>query len=105
MQILADDRPRLNQLDCIEISGERVRIVQKLSVDWQRLATFLGFDHSVLTTIEYDYPHMTEKACEEMFRRWLNGEAGGVITWGHLIEALKDAERSELAKTIQKWLI
>ena len=52
-----------------------MKIVQKLSVDWQRVAIFLGFDHSVLTTIEYDYPHMTEKACEEMFRRWLSGEA------------------------------
>ena len=82
-----------------------MKIVQKLSVDWQRVATILGFDHSVLTTIEYDYPHMTEKACEEMFHRWLNGEAGGIVTWERLIEALNDAGHSELARKTKNWLI
>jgi len=53
----------------MKIDDERVRIIQKLGVNWSKVASSLRFDYSVLETLEYDYRGYTEKACEEMFRR------------------------------------
>lgn len=103
--VFIDGCPRLYQLECLKIDGERVRIIQKIGIAWQRVALSLGFDHSVLDTIQYDHPHRTEAACTEMLKRWLNREACEAITWQRLLEALEDAEHSELAKKLKQWLI
>ena len=72
-------------------------------MDWTRLACIgLEFDDSVIQTIEYDYPHMTERPCEEMFRRWLRGEGCQPVTWERLLEGINDSEYGELARKIRK---
>ena len=80
-----------------------MKIIQKVGSDWQTVALALRFDYSVIRTIEYDYPHMTEKACEKMFERWLNGEVcEESITWERLAQALDEAKHGTLAKKIKQ---
>ena len=100
---ITGNRPKLYQLMCLKIDGERLKIIQKVGVAWQKVAYSLHFDLSVVRTIEHDY-RRTEEACEEMFSRWLSGEACEDITWKRLIEALEDAEHAELARRVRSWL-
>ena len=79
-----------------------MKVIKKVAVDWTKVALCLEFDSSVIRVIEYDYPHMTERACEEMFERWLSGEACQPITWKRLIQALNDAEHGVLAQKLKK---
>lgn len=81
-----------------------MKIIQKLGVDWTKVASSLQFEYSVVSTIEFDYSHRTEQACEQMFHRWLNGEACETITWERLIEAFYDSEHAVLADKVKKML-
>ena len=85
----------------LKIESEEVRIIQKVGIDWKIVASFLGFDHNKIQTFEHDHPHETEAACTKMFMEWLDSKDA---TWENLIKALYDAERSELAKRVEKWL-
>ena len=44
------------------------------------------------------------KSCQEMLHRWLEGEACQPVTWGRLIEAIRDAELDTLARKIEELL-
>ena len=101
---LIDDRPRIYELTLLKVDGQPLKIIQRIGLNWQKVAYRLKFSHEVVETIENDH-HKTEKACEDMLRRWLNGEALEVkITWEVLIEAICDAELSELGGRVKEWL-
>ena len=65
-----------------------------------KVALALRFDYSVIRSIERDSLHVTEDACEEMFERWLNGEACEPVTWERLVQALDEAEHATLARKV-----
>ena len=94
----------MHQLIFLKVDGQPLRIIQGIGINWQKVAYCLHFSHEVVETIENDHCHKTEKACEEMLRRWLNGEALEVndITWEVLIEAICDAELSELGGRVKE---
>lgn len=84
---------------------KQLRIIQQVGVGWKKLASILLFDHNVLEAIEKDTHYRNEEACQETFRRWLNGEACQPVTWGRLVQALEDAQRRTLANEVRKRLM
>ena len=97
----AATQPDFQQLLLLNIEGEQVKIIRRVSTDWINVATFLGFDRYEIEILERDNPRDTEGACRKMFMKWLDSKDA---TWEKLIKALYDAERSELAKKVEKWL-
>ena len=72
---------------------------------WEDLALFLEFDYDVIKIIRDNNKRDTcVEACEEMLHRWLEGEACQPVTWGRLIEAIRDAELDTLARRIEELL-
>ena len=100
----AADRPELHELESLKVSSEQLRIIQEVAIKWEKLALHLKFPDRVIEIIKKDHRHSSEDACREMLRRWLAGESGQEVTWGQLIEALKDMQRSILAEAVQQLL-
>ena len=101
---VVDTKPQLNQLSCLKIDGERLKIIQKVGTNWKKVAFALKFEPGIVDTIECDAHYKTEDACRKMFDRWLCEEACQPVTWERLKEALKDAERSMLARKLEAFL-
>ena len=89
----------------LAVGGEKVRVVQEVAVHWKDLAMALRFDYSLIKIIREDNKHDScVEACEDMFHRWLEGEACQPVTWERLIEALKDIDQSTLGGTVHRLL-
>lgn len=100
--IIIDAKPELHQLYCLKIGAKQLRVAQTVGVKWMELGLALQFDHNVLTAIEADNSQ-TSRRCQELLRRWLDGEACHPITWVRLIEALNDAEHGNLATDLKQY--
>ena len=99
------DEPKLHQLKHLKVGGEKLQIIQKVAVLWEDLALLLEFDYGVIKIIREDTKHDTcVKSCEEMLYRWLEGEACQPVTWGRLIQAIRDVELDTFARRIEKLL-
>lgn len=102
----AGDKPTLHQLHSLNIGPESLRLIQKLSARWRNLAYALEFHDDVVDIIKHDTQQLgCEESCHQTFCRWLGGEGCQPITWGRLIEALRDAEHAELAAQLQHFFL
>ena len=74
-----------------------------MAPDWKDLAIALGFDQSRIMIIEEDYRGRVERACQEMFMRWLDGEhdLAQPCTWDTLIKCLRRAGFSNVANGLR----
>ena len=82
-------------------------IITEVAVDWESLALLLDFDYNTIKIIREDNSgrnEKTERSCQDMLCRWLNGEACKPITWEKLIEAIRDIPRRKLASEIEQLL-
>lgn len=71
---------------------------------WQLAAICLGLEYHVVGNIDYDNQELgCEICCLEAFRIWLE-EQTSETTWKKLIEALRFAERNEVADLLEKLL-
>ena len=104
----AGDQPKLHELQLLEdINGMTCRIIERVGPDWKDLAIALGFSQSIVMLIEEDCQGRVDRACQEMFMRWL---AGGYYlaqpcTWDTLIKCLRRAALSDLANSLRSILI
>ena len=84
---------------------EHFKVILKVAADWKKVAGLLGLPTEVVDIIQHDTANFgCERSCRETFRRWLGEKGCQPITWERLIEVLKDAERSELAKELENHL-
>ena len=84
---------------------EHFKVIKKAAADWQTIAIHLELPHEVVRNIHYDTVNIgCERSCPEAFSRWLDGEGCQPITWERLIKVLEDAEKSKLAKELEKHL-
>ncbi len=68
----------------------------------------LEFDHNVVRTIKQNNSGKDEKiesSCQDMLGRWLDGKACQPVTWGRLVEAIRDIPRDMLATEIEDILL
>ena len=103
LSVGVSDRPELHQLNLLNIGDQQLRIAHTVGADWQQLGLALHFDHNLIRSIERDNPLRTRECCLDLLGRWLNGEACQPITWARLIQALKDAEHSTLARKLERF--
>lgn len=82
-------------------SGIKIKVMEEVAAQWDLLAVHLKFPQSVINIIDRDYHNQTERACHQMFQRWLEGEDA---TWNVLIAALEDIEKQTLASDLRNLL-
>ena len=104
MSVCLGAEPKLHQLALLKVGSKHKRIIAELGVDWKMLALILQFDHNVIEAIKDDNRGINEKCCQDMLRRWLDGEACQPVTWERLVEAIRDIPREKLATEIDQLL-
>ncbi len=101
-------KPKLHQLDRLKVGDKHKKIIEKVGVNWERLALRLEFDHCVIATIKENFSgrdRRIERCCQDMLCRWLDGEACQPVTWGRLVQALREIEMGILAEEVDKLLL
>ena len=104
----AGDKPKLHQLAFLKVGSKQKRIIPELGVDWEKLAYRLEFDHNVIETIKDNNSgrnERNERSCQDMLRRWLDGEACQPVTWKRLVGAIRDIPNDKLATEIEELLL
>ena len=105
--VCVGDKPILHQLSLLKIGNKHKRIISEVGVDWETLALILEFDHCVIETVKDNNSgrnERNERSCRDILRRWLDGEAGQPVTWGRLVESIRDIPRDTLAKEVEELL-
>lgn len=95
--------PTLRQLHILRSPTAKVRIISRLSSQWQAIGDILEFDGSgaKLMDIELDNNKDPKSCCRDVFRLWLTGEGVRPCSWQKLIEILGDIDQEMLAKEIE----
>ena len=95
--VCAEEKPDMYYL-------EHFKVIQKVATDWKKVSHLLKLPRFVVDNIQHDTVIFgCERSCREAFSQWLGGEGCQPSTWERLIEVLKDAERSELAKELKQY--
>ena len=81
-----------------------VKVVQKLSADWEKLSLALDFDHEVIREVERSQHFQVEAACRTILQRWLDGQSLQPVTWNTLVECLEDIDHRALAGDLRREL-
>lgn len=98
--------PKFHQLKFLKNGNQKIQIIEEVAASWTDLAYALEMDDSLVTIIKADSKHdSVVKACEEMFRCWLDGKGCKDVTWKRLIEALTDIHHSVLAENVEQLLL
>ena len=63
--------PKLHQLQLLERHGKRVKVIDVVAAEWDRVALRLFFESYDISRIERDHPQQSVQACSYSFR--LNG--------------------------------
>ena len=78
--------------------------MEKVKTRWQELALALHIESEV-ESIEASTNVDASSACRKIFTTWLRGGYRGQVTWKTLLEALKDCNFIELARTVRVALL
>ena len=78
--------------------------MEKVKARWQELALALHIGSEV-ESIEASTNVDPNSACRKIFTMWLRGGYREQVTWKTLLEALKDCNFSELARTVREALL
>lgn len=100
-------KPTLQELDELKGKSKIVKIIDKAAYKWEKLATRLNLEGNDIRRIDRDTRLQSINACRNVLIEWLDGKdcVRKPITWETLIEALKEADLSELAKDVQEILL
>ena len=88
------------------VDGRKVRVIERVAPDWKDLAIALGFEQSRIMIIDEDCRGRVERACQEMFMRWLDGghDLAQPCTWDTLIKCLRRAALINVANSLREIL-
>ena len=92
-----DSTPRLHQLDSLKHHSRTIEVMERVAFKWERVATQLYFEGYLINMIKRDSQHQADSACRDMFIKWLEGVGRKPTTWRTLIDALHDADLSNVA--------
>ena len=78
-------------------------MVEAVAAEWAELAKTLHFDSSVIEDVRERFPQ-PETACQEVLRRWLDGQEGArqPVRWDTLIHSLLEAGFFDTANDLQE---
>ena len=74
-----------------------------MATEWEELAKALHFESSVIEHVSHTL-HQTKDACQEILRRWLEGqeETRQPVNWDTLIDSLIEAGFVDIATDLQE---
>ena len=101
---LSNCTPEFHELDLFEQHGKKLKLIKRVTANWEDVATRLHFPGYTIKAISRDGQHQSDQACRSMFTRWLDGEGRKPITWGTLIDALNEADLSSVAQELDKMI-
>ena len=102
---LAGDRPKLWQLQkFVGVRGRVVKVMEEISVDWEKLALALHFCGVVIRAVRESEHFQMERACRTILQRWLDGQGLQPATWETLVKCLEDIDHWSLAGDLRKEL-
>ena len=79
------------------------RVIPTIAAKWKMLADLLDIDTSTTDNIETKCLGDPEKACREVFARWLKGE-GSVPSWDDLTDSIDSLGFTLFAQELQEKL-
>ena len=105
---VVDEKPALSDLQYMRIAdkdGEtHFRLMERLQPLWRHLAIALKFPQHKIKTMEHN-----DDSVFDLLNEWLHGanmeEDMRPVTWGTLIEALREANYHEEADILKKCLV
>ena len=85
---------------------ENIYIIGAVATRWKKLGRALNFSSEEISAIELKKCYQVEECCQEVLKRWLNGQARDQmpITWKTLLLAIADAKCVTVAQQVQKAL-
>ena len=97
----AAKRPSLPQLLSFKPRGGNIFCV--MSKDYQSLGYLLLNDNdgTIVDQISQDCHYKSEDIVRQILKRWIQGKGKEPVTWGALIQVLKDLELTELASQME----
>ncbi len=83
---------------------KRINIPQEIGVRYQKVGILLLEDETGarIEAIADQHRGNAERINMDVFQKWINGNGKQPITWGTLVEVLKDAEFNSLASDIEE---
>ena len=81
-------------------------LIREIQNRCRKMGTLLGIDPPTLQSIEISYTHYGhERICSEILNEWMTrGEGEYEVTWARLLQALRDAELTGIAKHLENAL-
>lgn len=98
--------PTLEELLRLESKDKKckVKVIETVAADWQKVAILLNINSSVVHQLEYDHRRVAD-ACREMFEKRLDVEEfHEQLTWSMVIDVLKECDKNMCAKELQTLL-
>ena len=107
MWLKRSDKPKLHELDLIEFGGKTVKVIDRSAADWEKVATRLYFNVSIIKSIRKNpNPQTAEERCAAVFEKWLEGADGlrKPLTWATVVTILKEADLGTLSEELDSVL-
>lgn len=76
-------------------------MIDQAAAKWEKVATRLYFESHDISRLREDFPQQSIKACRTVFMEWLQGRGRKPTNWSTVIEALREADLSELATDLK----
>ena len=82
--------------------AERINIPQEISTNYLKVGILLLGDETGarVESIEHRYRGNSEQISTEILEQWINGKGKQPVTWGMLVEVLRDVQLTTLARDI-----
>ena len=93
------DKPSLKELQRLTNGCHKVMVIKSIAPKWKELAMEMGYEYSVIESVDMKTQKDPQKAAYEILGRWLTGSEGlcEPVTWITLIECLSNIECQSLA--------
>lgn len=89
----------------MEGGGKKLRVIEQIAAKWERVATRLYFESHDISRIKKDNPLQSVESCQTVLIEWLNGKGRKPVSWGTFVNALNEADLSELGKNLEDMLL
>ena len=92
--------PKLYELDFLKGNGKTIKVIKWTAAKWELVAIRLHFESHDISRIGMDNHQQAIDATRTVFMEWLEGKGRKPTTWKTLINALDEADFSELASDL-----
>ena len=96
------DIPTMIELVRFRGKAERINIPQEISTNYYQFGILLLEDKTGtrIRSFECKYRGDSEQISTEILEQWINGKGKQPVTWGMLVEVLRDVQLTTLARDI-----